>query len=272
MTDIGATLREARLRRSLDIIEVERATKIRAKYLRAMEDEEWSLLPGPTFVKSFLRTYADHLGLDSRLLVEEWSRRHERVSEGELPPLAPRSGRSGRGGARASRGTRPAREPGRWRGPVLAGLLVVGLLAGLYLLGTRSSSSDDDPLPAPRGRTTSGASGGSGGSGGKAGAGTARAKRASGRVRLQLRATAPLYVCLVDGTGRRLINGTTLAPGRPTRVFRARRFRVNLGNASVVMRVNGRRMAVPDSSSGIGLEIGPKGRRALPAGRRPSCA
>src|SRR3954451_2267174 len=114
MTDIGATLREARLRSRIDITEVEQATKIRAKYLRAMADEEWALLPGPTFVKSFLKTYGDHLGLDSRLLVEEWRRRHERVTEADLPPIAVRAGRGG-----AGRGGRMPREPGPWRGVLL---------------------------------------------------------------------------------------------------------------------------------------------------------
>ena len=61
MTDIGATLREARMRARIDVSEVEAATKIRAKYLRAIENEEWDMLPGPTFVKSFVRTYAEYL-------------------------------------------------------------------------------------------------------------------------------------------------------------------------------------------------------------------
>jgi hypothetical protein len=267
VTEIGATLREARMRRSLEIIDVERATKIRAKYLRAMEDEEWALLPGPTFVKSFLRTYGDHLGLDSRLLVEEWRRRHERVAETELPPLAARGSRGSRSGAAVGggRAARAPREPGRWRGVLLAVVIVVGLLAGLYALGTRSSK-DDAPVPAPRGKTTPGA-------GGSAGTTTTpKAKPAPSTVRLQLRATAPLYVCLVDGGGRKLINGRTVAPGRPTPVFRSKRFRMNLGNSSVVLRVNGRRVAVPPASRGVGLEITPKGRRALPSGRRPNCA
>ena len=56
MPEIGVTLREARMRAGIDIAEVESRTKIRAKYLRALENEEWSLLPGTTFVKSFLRT------------------------------------------------------------------------------------------------------------------------------------------------------------------------------------------------------------------------
>ena len=58
------------MRQRVDISEVERATKIRAKYLRAIENEEFDLLPGPTFAKSFLWTYVEFLGLDARLLVE----------------------------------------------------------------------------------------------------------------------------------------------------------------------------------------------------------
>ena len=47
MPPIGETLREARMRQKLDIADVEERTKIRAKYLRALENEEWGLLPGP---------------------------------------------------------------------------------------------------------------------------------------------------------------------------------------------------------------------------------
>ncbi len=72
MPGIGDQLRETRLRSRIDIAEVEAATKIRAKYLRALENEEFGLLPGSTFVKSFLRTYAQYLGLDAHLLVEEY--------------------------------------------------------------------------------------------------------------------------------------------------------------------------------------------------------
>src|SRR5213596_381757 len=89
MPAIGATLREARMRARIDISEIEAQTKIRAKYLRALENEEWDLLPGPTFVKSFLRTYAEALGLDARLLLEEYKLRHERLSEADLLPIAP---------------------------------------------------------------------------------------------------------------------------------------------------------------------------------------
>src|SRR5919204_4018933 len=98
MPDIGANLREARMRAKVDISDVELATKIRAKYLRALENEEWGLLPGPTYVKSFLRTYAQYLGLDARRLVEEYKLRYERPSETELRPLGHGLGRErGRG-------------------------------------------------------------------------------------------------------------------------------------------------------------------------------
>ena len=72
MPSIGETLREARMRQRLDIADVEERTKIRAKYLRALENEEFGMLPGPTFVKTFIRTYAEALGLDPQVLVEEY--------------------------------------------------------------------------------------------------------------------------------------------------------------------------------------------------------
>jgi len=83
MPEIGETLREARMRRRIDMAEVESATKIRAKYLRALESEEWDLLPGPTFVKTFLRTYADYLELDRPVDSPPVLRRYE-LNDGRL--------------------------------------------------------------------------------------------------------------------------------------------------------------------------------------------
>src|SRR6202453_4234872 len=96
MAEIGPTLREARMRARIDVSEIEAKTKIRAKYLRALENEEWGLLPGPTFVKSFLRTYAQALDLDGKALVEEYRLQHERPSESMLEPIvsSPQHGRS----------------------------------------------------------------------------------------------------------------------------------------------------------------------------------
>ncbi|HEY8770514.1 MAG TPA: helix-turn-helix domain-containing protein, partial [Thermoleophilaceae bacterium] len=69
------------MRQGLDIADMEARTKIRAKYLRALENEEFSLLPGATFVRTFLRTYAEMLGLDPHLLLDEYRARHEPKDE-----------------------------------------------------------------------------------------------------------------------------------------------------------------------------------------------
>src|SRR5437660_7055259 len=76
MFEIGNSLREARLRKDLDFPELELGTKIRAKYLRALEDENFDQLPASTYVKGFLRTYADYLGLDGQLYVDEYNVRY----------------------------------------------------------------------------------------------------------------------------------------------------------------------------------------------------
>src|SRR5204863_4910194 len=133
MPDIGATLREARMRARIDVSEVEAGTKIRAKYLRALENEEWDLLPGPTYVKSFLRTYAEALDLDAKLLVDEYKLRHERLSEVELQPI---------------NAAAPGRERRR-QGPVvprwiLLLVIFVGLIVALGVLG----NDDEKPPPA----------------------------------------------------------------------------------------------------------------------------
>jgi cytoskeletal protein RodZ len=73
--EIGASLREARARQGLDFTEMEHRTKVRAKYLRALEDEQFAVLPGHTYIKGFLRTYADALGLDGQLYVDEYNSR-----------------------------------------------------------------------------------------------------------------------------------------------------------------------------------------------------
>src|SRR5205085_6486195 len=75
MFEIGNSLREARSRRQIGIAQAEQATKIRGKYLRAIEEEQFDILPSPTYVKGFIRTYADYLGLDGQLYVDEYNSR-----------------------------------------------------------------------------------------------------------------------------------------------------------------------------------------------------
>lgn len=97
MFEIGNSLREARLRQGHELQHVELATKIRAKYLRALEEEQFEVLPAETYVKGFLRTYADYLGLDGQLYVDEYNSRFvvdsEEVSRPRRSPTRTRQQR-----------------------------------------------------------------------------------------------------------------------------------------------------------------------------------
>src|SRR4051794_18419865 len=132
MAGIGDTLPEARMRQRLDIADVEERTKIRAKYLRALENEEFGMLPGSTFVKTFLRTYAEVLGLDPHVLVEEYRAAYEPRDEAEVQPIAP--------GAQPPRARERERRysggggGGPGPGTIAAGVVGVGL-AGFLIPG-----------------------------------------------------------------------------------------------------------------------------------------
>src|SRR5262245_52220324 len=196
MPEIGASLREARMRARIDITEAEADTKIRGKYLRALENEEWRLLPGPTFVRSFLRTYGDYLGLDGRMLVEEFKLRHEQA-EGEPRPIAPgrrRERRRGVGQASAARAR-----------ALLVGALLL-LLAGLFSLGR---NGDDD----------------SGGSATTQTTGAAGSRVAT----LRIQPIAAVYACVRAADGRTLAD-EVLQPGGPAGEYRSKRLRLTLGS------------------------------------------
>jgi Helix-turn-helix domain len=128
MFEIGTSLREARLRQGLDFPELEQATKIRGKYLRALEDEEFDVLPAQTYVKGFLRAYADYLGLDGQLYVDEYNSRYV-VGDEDAP-------------------FRPRRQAARTRSPriqarvVLLTLAAIVLVTGLFIVAWNWGSAE----------------------------------------------------------------------------------------------------------------------------------
>ena len=91
MFEIGNSLREARVRRGIDFAQAELATKVRGKYLRALEEEHFEVLPAETYVKGFLRTYAEYLGLDGQLYVDEYNSRFVIGGEDQSEARARRS-------------------------------------------------------------------------------------------------------------------------------------------------------------------------------------
>jgi len=253
MPDIGSTLREARTRQRIDIAEIEADTKIRAKYLRALENEEWDLLPGPTYVKSFLRTYADALGLDGRLLIEEYKLRHERLSDVELQPI------NAAAPGRERRRTGPIIPPG-----VFIVVIFIGLIVALYLLG---SGGGDKPTATTPAATTQPAT--TPAVAPPAAVNTPPPRRQT--VRLQIIGTGDVNVCLKAGD-RTLVNGATLGAGDRTASFNSKRFRLTLGNNNAIVRINGKNKRVKPSSQPIGLRITPNtGRQPLSAAKRPVC-
>jgi cytoskeleton protein RodZ len=255
MAEIGATLREARIRAKIDINEVETRTKIRAKYLRAIENEEWDLLPGDVYAKSFLRTYGDFLGLDSRQLIDDFKRRRERPSDHEMRPIAP----LGRERDRHSRGPRGPLIP-PW---ALIGLVLVAVVVALYFVGVNKNSSS---TPTTTSQTATGRHAA------RAHHHAPKVRPTATTVRLQLIPTGAIYVCLVDGSGKRLIPGEIFNVGQTIPTKTASKLLLTLGNASVKMKVNGATIAVPDTGSPVGFMLVPGSHTMLPAGHQPQCA
>lgn len=144
MFEIGNSLREARLRQGLDLPRIEADTKIRGKYLRALEEEHFDVLPGETYVKGFLRTYADYLGLDGQLYVDEFNSRFTTADE----PLAAPS-------TRAPRRTRPVES--NFVVVALAGIVAVTVLVVVGLAGLGGDGGEPaDPLVDTRPAATTG--------------------------------------------------------------------------------------------------------------------
>ena len=168
--------------------------------------------PGPDVRQEFLRTYAEALGLDARLLVEEYKLRHERLSD-DRAAADRAAGRARRAGAARAATAHAAAARGALR---RAGRCVLAVLAGDLparqgLRRQRHVDADDQAAttPAPAAGTRRQ----------EEGQATHGARRASPR--LQILATGPVYVCLKAAGGRTLVNGATLAAGARTNAYRS---------------------------------------------------
>ena len=244
MFEIGNSLREARLRQGLEFPEAEQATKVRGKYLRALEDEQFDILPGQTYVKGFLRTYAEYLGLDGQLYVDEYNSRY--IPGDEETPL------------RAQNKSTVGRNPRVEAGVVLIALAAIGILTALVVLAWRfGSNPQDTAIPdfssQPPAET--------------------RAKEPAKR---PARPAAPIARMTITGAlgdswvevharsaaGPELYRGT-LEAGSTIRFVRHRRLHVVMGRpGNLRFRVNGRIREVPDRGSGTAVVV--TARRVIP--------
>jgi cytoskeleton protein RodZ len=232
------------MRRHLDIADVERRTKIRAKYLRALENEEFGMLPGPTFVKTFMRTYAEMLGLDPHPLVEEYRATYERRDDVDhVQKLGPQVARD-----------RRRQRPRLGAGSVLV-LVLASVVAALVAVGLLTGDDGGGQVAAPPPTETQRQQ-------------PRREQRPAPprRVRLRIAPITPTYACLDRGAGTPIIfEGILEAP----RTFRGRILRVNLGKTDVELRVNRRPVPVEPGPEPIGFEFRPRSRKPLPLGERP---
>ena len=136
MFEIGNSLREARYRQQLELTEIEQATKIRGRYLRALEEESFDVLPAQTYVKGFLRTYADYLGLDGQLYVDEYNSRYGVGDDEQREPVV----------ARRSSSVHQRHRRLERRGVVFA-LAGIGALFALVIAAWKFSGNDTQPIP-----------------------------------------------------------------------------------------------------------------------------
>jgi hypothetical protein len=135
--EIGRSLREARIRQGIDFPALEQGTKIRAKYLRALEDESFELLPAHTYIKGFLRSYADFLGLDGDLYVDEYNSRYVIGGDEETAPIRTR---------RVPAARRRRRER-REAGAVLLALGAIAVVTALVIAAWKFGGPEQSSVP-----------------------------------------------------------------------------------------------------------------------------
>jgi cytoskeleton protein RodZ len=226
--EIGNSLREARLRQGLEIPRIEADTKIRGKYLRALEEEEFEVLPGDTYVKGFLKTYADYLGLDGQLYLDEFNSRFATAEEISVTQSSTPQRRQRR------------RVESNLVVVALAGIVAVTVLVVVGLAGI-GTGSDDPPFTGttPQSTTTDPGATTTSDDGEKA---------APARAKLVLTAELGdsfLQVRSRDVNGRLLWEGT-LEQGQVQRFLRYHRLWLDLDQPeNLKAKLNGRRVELP---------------------------
>ena len=243
---IGASLRDARRRLGLEVKEVEEQTKIRARYIRALENEEWDTLPGPAYIRGFLRTYGAMLGLDGEMLADEYRRRHEGAPQPGSPAAEPLLSE------RRRQGVRPPS-----RGPLIA---IVLLAIFLVLLALGLFGGDDDGGEEPvRERDR-----------GSKQAQRKAAKQAAKQSKQQdpreetegtLTALTGVEVCLVAGNDA-LIDNQLLSEGAEEPFSGAKVYRVEVTGGGVLFEVGGERERV-ETTDRVSLEGDSRGIREV---------
>ena len=255
-TRVGKALSQARTGRGIDLYEVQRVTKIRVQLLRAMEEDRWEDLPVPAHTRGLLSTYARYLGLDEAALVDEYTNTVERADRVEPVPHGV-----------VQRGVLRQRQPGKGDRSIkpvalwLTGIAAAAAVALVIVASLGGSGNGGHRSAQHAGKARGSASTAS----------TGQTPAQSSEVSVQLRSTAAVWVCLVDDSGRALVNGETLAADESRGPFSGRSFDVTFGNGSVEMTVDGQPADIPPVASPLGYRILPGGVRKLSPSSQPTC-
>jgi cytoskeleton protein RodZ len=254
---VGTFLHQARNRRQIELAEVEAATRIRLRYLSAIENEEWDVLPGGVYTRGFIRTYASFLGLDGERLVEDYRASVERWHR--APDEQARGGDPSTGG-RATAG---------WKRSSLVALVVVAVLAVAVVAVVaipdgRGGKGESSPGSSSRRQAR----------GGKPAAEPQAPPPASKPgTSMRLTASAEVWVCVLNAKGKALVDGQILQTGAEEGPFHSGSFTVSFGNGGVEMMIDGREAEISPTSSPVGYAIDASGELTeLEEAQRPTCA
>jgi cytoskeleton protein RodZ len=246
---IGETLREARLAAGIDLDQAERTIRIRIRYLDALEREDWGVLPAEAYVRGFLHTYGDYLGLDGGALVEQYDRlgvQAEPDHPMEIPFEPPR----------------PMDGNPAWR---RAGAIAIGLAAALVALFLVLAITGGGSDKKDRGGRHGGRNGGA-----KETSTTTTSTPSEASVLLS--PTGTVWVCLVDHSGKPLVNGETLSSGDDRGPFKDRDLKLTLGNGEIRIELNGEQVPIPSAAEPVGFDLTPQGAKPLSTTARPTCS
>ena len=248
MFEIGTTLRQARERRQLGLDRCEAETKIRARYLRALEDEDFDVLPGPTFVRGFLRSYASHLGLDGQLFVDEYNSRHFDPRDDDVFPRRRPTARERRNRKRESH-------------IILIAIVAIVALAVLVIAAASypGNGGRDAPLPAATSTPVQTGVGNSALTVTTIAAATTTAPEQSGKVTVVAERACYVTVYEGEGTKGRVLFSDTLDPATKLAEVKLPRveggYTFELGNAGGVSFVVGdRHLFSPDNMNVFWLD------------------